>query len=451
MGGLTRYVLAGVGPARAALEAGAHPGWSREDDPNGADLLVVAGVPGELLAAALLELREQLPPAVATLWITHPAERVPATLAAALVARAPLLTARLEGAPSLAALRAVARAWTSDGPAAPAPAGGDPRARLVELTGRGDLATEDLVLSLGPIHPALATPLRLVLALDGEQVRAVVREAGYGARPLPDGLSARDALAWRCDPDAPATAALAVVLLWDGGDAREAAARAERERAGVLLRSCARHLELLGMLPAARALRRLAAAAAREDGDPGSGARAISSFAASAPARAAMRLRMSGIGTLSRERASALDLSGPAARASGLAADARTDGTLAALYADAGFTPVAAETGGDDASRWRQRLAEAAQALRLATALRGIPAPRLEPQARVELESPRGRLTLVRRGAAVEIASPSSALIDALTHAVVGARYADALVAVDGFDASAEEAELSDTPAVLAA
>ncbi|MGH2379130.1 MAG: hypothetical protein ACRDGT_11725, partial [Candidatus Limnocylindria bacterium] len=269
MGRLTRYLLTGVGPARAAIEATLHPRWLREDDPYGADALVLAGVPGELLAAALLELRGQLPRSVATLWVTHEAESPPADLAVSLAVHGPILAARLGADPSLAALYAGARPpmtsadLASHDVARPA---GDGPARLVRVAASGDLATEDLVLSFGPIHPALATPLRLVLALDGEQVRQVVREMGYGRRPLPRGLAEREALAWICDPDAPATAALAAMLLWDGGDAREAAARAERERAAVLLRACARHLELLGMVPAGRRLRGLAASTAR-DGD----------------------------------------------------------------------------------------------------------------------------------------------------------------------------------------
>lgn len=453
MGGLIRYVLAGVGPARAALEAAAHSGWLREDDPHAADVLVIAGVPGELLAAALRELREQLPRSTATLWVTHPAEAIPAALAASLASTAPLLATRLGDSASLATLRTAARQLTTSAGGAPSTAGltapGGP-ARLVEIAGESDLATEDLVLSLGPVHPALATPLRLVLALDGEQVRHVVREAGYGQRPLPPGLDERDALAWRCDPDAPATAALAATLLWDGGEMREAAARAEQERAGVLLRSCARHLELLGMIPAGRALRVLAAHAARRE-ETESVALATVAAARSTPARLAARLRMRGVGRMSRERATSLGLSGPAARASGLRTDARADGTLAPLYAAAGFTIETAEEAGDDAARWRQRLAEAAQALRLAAALRRAPEMRTDPSERVELESPRGRLVATLADGTVTIGSPSRALLGALAGALAGARYADALISVDGFDASAEEAEMSDLPAAQAA
>lgn len=453
MGGLTRYVLAGVGPARAAVEAAAQPGWLREDDPYGADVLVIAGVPGELLAAALRELREQLPRSTATLWVTHPAEAIPAALAASLASHAPLLAARLGDDASLVTLCTTARQLTTSAGSAPSTAGlttsGGP-ARLVEIAGESDLATEDLVLSLGPIHPALATPLRLVLALDGEQVRHVVRESGYGQRPLPPGLDERDALAWRCDPDAPATAALAAALLWDGGDLREAAARAERERAGVLLRACARHLELIGMVPAGRSLRHLAERAARHE-DADAVALAVLAFARSAPARLAARLRLRGVGRLSRESVESLGVSGPAARASGVQTDARADGTLARLYADAGFAIRSGEDSGDDAARWRQRLAEAAQAVRLASALRGAPATRLDPCARVELESPRGRLTVERGPGTVAIGSPSRALLGALTGTIVGARYADAIVVIDGFDASAEEAELSAASAAQAA
>lgn len=47
-----------------------------------------------------------------------------------------------------------------------------------------ELATEDLTLSLGPAHPALYGPLRLVLTLDGEQVAAAEADPGYAYRGL---------------------------------------------------------------------------------------------------------------------------------------------------------------------------------------------------------------------------------------------------------------------------
>lgn len=47
-----------------------------------------------------------------------------------------------------------------------------------------ELATEDLTLSLGPAHPALYGPLRLVLTLDGEQVAVAEADPGYAHRGL---------------------------------------------------------------------------------------------------------------------------------------------------------------------------------------------------------------------------------------------------------------------------
>ena len=47
-----------------------------------------------------------------------------------------------------------------------------------------ELATEDLTLSLGPAHPAVYGPLRLVLTLDGEQVAAAEADPGYAHRGL---------------------------------------------------------------------------------------------------------------------------------------------------------------------------------------------------------------------------------------------------------------------------
>ncbi len=47
-----------------------------------------------------------------------------------------------------------------------------------------ELATEDLTLSLGPAHPAIYGPLRLILTLDGEQIVAAEADPGFAHRGL---------------------------------------------------------------------------------------------------------------------------------------------------------------------------------------------------------------------------------------------------------------------------
>jgi hypothetical protein len=109
---------------------------------------------------------------------------------------------------------------------------------------------------------------------------------------------------------------------------------------------------------------------------------------------------------------------GPLARASGLIEDARLED---AAYRQIGFEPVTLEEG-DAAARWRQRLAEAAQALRLAEAAGSRsagPGP---------IESPRGR---------IEPGSPPSDLATALLpDLLVGMEWGDAVTTVLSLDPS---------------
>ena len=79
-----------------------------------------------------------------------------------------------------------------------------------------DMATELVVLTLGPIQPFTAGPLRLVLACDGEQVISARIEAGYAARDIAGAMrraawadAAR--LAEDLDPLAPVAGRLAFV------------------------------------------------------------------------------------------------------------------------------------------------------------------------------------------------------------------------------------------------
>ena len=436
MGGLKSFLLAGVGPAHRPLAASGLRGvtWRLAEDPLEADLLVLAGLPGPRLTAALLELRRQLPRHIETLWVTGPGGGADPVLSAALAALAPLRITSADPTADIATLVATARPFSDLGVAgnlmtAPVP-------RLVELDGAGDLASEDLVLSFGPLHPALATPIRLILALDGDQIRDVVRDPGYGSHPIALGA----ALAARLDPDAPVAAAVVDALLRDGiSDIYPLIAASERERAAVLLHTCARHLWLIGMIAAARWLQ--TAADAARDGRPL--LIDIPAFLRSLRLRSAMRLRMRDVGVIDGGTAERARLRGPVARASGAVDDARSDGTLAAAYERLGaLVPTTVATAGDDAARFARRLVEADQALALAAAAdRAGPLPVVR-QDRVELEAPRGRLIVTREDdGSFRVDPPSSSLLDLLPAVLIGTRFADAVVAVDGLDASAEEAE----------
>ncbi len=79
-----------------------------------------------------------------------------------------------------------------------------------------ELATELAVLSLGPIQPFTAGPLRLFLICDGEQVFSAQVDAGYAHRGIEQRMSQADwshglALARRLDPLAPLAGQLAYV------------------------------------------------------------------------------------------------------------------------------------------------------------------------------------------------------------------------------------------------
>jgi Ni,Fe-hydrogenase III large subunit len=433
--------MTGVGPAAASLRFCLDERWTPADDIGQVGVFVIAGAVDDPLAAAAVELRRQIPADVPTLWVCAPGEERSPALARALARAATLRIAELGPDDDLAGTWARARAH--------APLGDEPIAheipRLFEPEGESDLATEDLVLSLGPIHPALATPLRLVLVLDGEQVRDVIRDEGYARRRVAAGGDRHRDLAAVLDPATPATARLAVAVAAAGPDnLGPLVAAAERERAAHHLLACARHLWLLGMISLARELADLAREARREHGSAALAER-IERVRARLASRFGPMLRMRGVGALDASQIRDTSVSGPVARASGVAADARADGSLAPLYERLGFTPVvASDPAGDDAARFGQRLAEAAQAIRLAAAVDGLDRESARQRGdAVEIESPRGRVVIPRSGDGAAIATPSTALLGVVKEVLVGTRYADALVVLDGLDASAEEAEMA--------
>jgi len=83
-----------------------------------------------------------------------------------------------------------------------------------------ELATELIVLSLGPIQPFTAGPLRLFLICDGEQVLSVQVESGYAYRGIDKAMMQADwqdclTLASHLDPLAPIAGQLAYVRAID--------------------------------------------------------------------------------------------------------------------------------------------------------------------------------------------------------------------------------------------
>lgn len=114
---------------------------------------------------------------------------------------------------------------------------------------------------------------------------------------------------------------------------------------------------------------------------------------------------------------------GPVSRAAGIAQDARL---LDPAYAVLGFTPVIQHEG-DARARWRQRLAEAVQALELAARVAGRSTT---PVGRVE--APRGTLT--------PDASPAAGLLALLPQLLTGLEWGDAVTTLVSLDLDLEEA-----------
>ncbi len=93
-----------------------------------------------------------------------------------------------------------------------------PDAKIISLSAKDEreLATELVVLSLGPIQPFTAGPLRLLLVCDGEQVVSVEIESGYAARNVAYAMmqaprSEAAKLAGCLDPLAPVAGRLAFI------------------------------------------------------------------------------------------------------------------------------------------------------------------------------------------------------------------------------------------------
>jgi hypothetical protein len=125
---------------------------------------------------------------------------------------------------------------------------------------------------------------------------------------------------------------------------------------------------------------------------------------------------------------------GPVARAAGLSEDARSEDPA---YQALGFEPVV-HAAGDAEARWRQRLAEAEQALGLAERAGDATVGRSDP-----IESPRGRRS-------VGEPTPSARLLTLLPGVLSGLEWSDAVTTITSLDLDMEEAAVPavDTGAV---
>lgn len=338
-----------------------------------------------------------------------------------------------------------------------------------------EIATEDVVLSVGPIQHVTAGPLQLLLTTDGEQVlRAEVR-SGFAARGLERAMNARSterpwsdalALAEVIDPIAPAAGRLAYVRAFERLHRVEPANRIATlremtlglERAASHLAWLTRFADLLGYdalaaesrrLTAALGAERLAVGAIVPGGWDDAGAVRLPEpptleRLAGTVRRVATRLRADrlfglrtrGIGVLSAERAREIGASGPVLDASERGAgDARA--RVFARLREAIADLDAAGTG-------------AAQALSDSGCVPvGIPPGEAAPAGAADghVRGPRGALTLrlvstgVGHAPEVSWSRPSRIHLALVPELVTGLTIPDALVSLASLDLSMAEAD----------
>jgi NADH-quinone oxidoreductase subunit D len=333
-----------------------------------------------------------------------------------------------------------------------------------------EIATELAVLSLGPVQPFTAGPLRLLLVCDGEQVLTTHIEAGYAQRGIAEAMLAVDwqaagRLARLLDPLAPIAAQLAFVrtveqlqgwqpsppltqlreaalaperaqnhLWWLVRFARTLAAPSLAERAHQVATALAAHAaSLWRRSPSAWIAPQASTIAVDRTAVPPLGqiADTVAALQQQLSRDRLLALRTRGIGVLTADRLHAAGVSGPVLWASERGA-------------------------GDVQSRLRTRLEAAIADLRAAA--EDMSARELDTEAparweapadeaRVAVEGPRGQIGLRLASAGekgptqVEWQRPSAALLALVPELFAGQKLADAEVIVASLDLAMAEAD----------
>lgn len=338
-----------------------------------------------------------------------------------------------------------------------------------------EIATEDVVMSIGPIQSPAAGPLQLVLVADGEQVVNVEVRAGFAGRDLEQIFPQRSwdecmHLAEILDPLAPVTGRTAFVESFErlhdmepsprARDVRELALRLERAASHLLWLT--RFAELLAH-DALAARARIAGAVAHAlrlppdlitPGDPQEMREHVAAMPLSPDALALttlltevrsltrsvradrlLALRTRGVGAVSADRARAVRATGPVLAAS----DSHTGDVLARILArlDEAMGDLSAASG------MVSRLAEAA------TAGHSIVPDEPPPSGRAEasVRGPRGVVTVTLtssgndRPASVTWTKPSLAHLALVPDLVEGRTIPDVLAGVASLDLSMAEAD----------
>ena len=415
------FVVCGLGGRERVVDLYAEPGLQVYSTPRHAGVLLVVGRLTRGLVAPALQAHDQMAsPRLVVRWTAADGDdpgdhgdvfpnAVVAHGSAAEVAAAVAAAHRelLAGdrPPSAALLADIEPApWQGVGPygtGGTGMTGGVPfgRPMAARAADRDDLELDQLKLRLGPLLPSLPSGLVLDVALQGD----VVQSAAVGDNP------------YRLYAGDPVPAAPAPGLFERACHQPVRIAELERARARHHLRWAAGLARLVGLEALGVRLTTLSARLAASE-ESAQAERLLTRIGRSrwvAGTFAGGDLDDAGLAGL-----------GPVARAAGSGEDARSHDPA---YRALGFEPVMGE-GGDTPGRVRQRLAEAVQALRLATA-----AGDATTTVSGVVEGPRGRLG---RGAP----PPSAALVDLVAGVVEGLEWGDAVAAIASLDLDVEEA-----------
>ena len=351
------FLARGRGSADADARLRASPFVNLLDSPRAATVLVVAGeVPAEF-SEALARVHDQMARPRATVWwtgdasagtplawreatIVGPGGDIEAVICAV---HRELLTARRASEASL--LPDIDPApWRGVGPyghGGTGMTGGAPYGR--PMAGRGDDRRDGLTLdvvriSVGPFFTMLPACSVLDVSLAGDVVHDVTvlappaMSAGGSGAALPDAL---------------------ITPFGEPLGRPFSIAEIELARARQHLRWLARFLHLYGLDSVACRVAKMAIAPADDPSE-------LVALGGGLDRPWALGRSTRGVGVVTGDDAAAWG--GPVARAASVGGDARSD---AASYAKLGFEPIA-HRAGDNRDRWRQRLAETAQAIVLA-------------------------------------------------------------------------------------
>ena len=217
---LHRYfaIDGGYGTHLLAALSGSSPYLQAVASPRHADLLIIVAPVTQKLVPAIIEIAEALPHPAHVLLLSEPSGEH-AGFAGMDIANVETL---FQGVRKLTTTSPadVLHALTDTAPWAELALNhvNAPEAETIQLPSQQEqeLATELIVLSLGPVQPFTAGPLRLFLICDGEQVLSVQVESGYAHRGIARAMQQAEwqqalPIARSLDPLAPLAGQLAYV------------------------------------------------------------------------------------------------------------------------------------------------------------------------------------------------------------------------------------------------